>query len=202
MSQNPSDFKIKTYGIPSFKVNYTALNDINTYTSADFCVPVIQEWTYDRAPSASNASISDNGLRISNMSANFTELNQFINYYFAIKNEGNYDAYLDLERYFKIYDEEEKLKIVCTAKEGTSQNLVDEACTDIQYYITLYDSENNSIITENDYYVLPAGDYIFLEIQLDSSNHSSYSKATLADGDFDVEFEDFTFEFSTTEPKQ
>lgn len=199
VSPNESDFKIKTYGI-TFETDETSnIYDIASYTSDKKSVAGHMG---NPAPlSMSNAVISDDGLHISNMSATFQEGSTVI-YFFAIKNEGKYDAYLDLKKYYQLSSGLESMSITCTARDGTSQDLVDQTCQNMIYEIAFYDSEIQGIVPESledAYYKLSPGDYLFLDIGI---AYSPSNNNVLADGDFDVEIEDVTFEFSTVAPTE
>ena len=191
VAPDASDFKIKAYGLvdpyPSINVN-----NIKLYSSDKISDPIFYDRGIDddNIPSASVASISDNGshVHISNIAANFTGHRQQVDYYFAIKNEGEYDAYLDLKNI-------EWPNFVCVARPGTSQNLVDKACSQSTFYFALYDTGMLNISDYYDeYYLLSKGSYIIL-------NTKFIYGSTLPDGDFDVKVSDFILDFSSVKPE-
>ena len=62
-----------------------------------------------------------NKITISNLNATWTEPDQSAEYYFMIKNEGQYDAYLLQSEFDKLANISES--IVCTAADGTDETL-------------------------------------------------------------------------------
>ena len=95
------------------------------------------------------------------------------------------------------------IPITCTAREGTSQSLVDKACEHISYSFAFYDSSVEyiyfdlaDIIDGIDYHLLPADDYMFLSVTIEYHD-SEIEVVGRADGDFDIKFGDVSFNFST-----
>ncbi len=130
---------------------------------------------------------------ISNLKATFTGPDQTVEWRFFVTNQGKYTAYLK-----KIEFGSKK----CTAKEGTSQELVDKACASIVLQIyydgvpgnswginALADTKDN--ITDHP---LEKGASKQIAIAI-----YYYINAFVADGDFDVEFGDITLTYSTTD---
>ncbi len=130
--------------------------------------------------------------KITGIKATLTKPDDYVNWYIYVRNEGKYTAYLK-----KIEFGEKK----CIAKDGTSQELVDKACEAIRLSI-FYDGEPdnwdiNFLSTTKDNitkHPLEKGTSIKAAIQI-----NYFSNATLADGDFDVEFGDITLTYSTTD---
>ena len=95
VSPNSSDFKIRAYGIefPTDTSDDVVLN-IDSYTSEKISVPTLISYSSSEnfILEGTNAgiSINDNDFTISNMSATFSEPGHRVDYYFAIKNEGEY----------------------------------------------------------------------------------------------------------------
>lgn len=197
VSPNASDFKMRVYGADANSEDFADIA-IESYTLRDKSIPY--SVSSDLPISMNDAVISEDGLTISNMSATFQNVGESVAYHYAIKNEGKYDAYLDLNRYAHLYDLVETVDVTCTARPGTRQDLVDQTCENIDYYITFYDENGNLI--EGQYYVvmngidylkIPVGSYMFVNVTISYVDNNS----VFADGDFDVELEDITFDFST-----
>ena len=116
--------------------------------------------------------------QITGLKATFTEKNSEVEYRFYVTNQGKYTAYL---KKIKFGDKK------CTAKEGTSQALVDEACRGIHIHIRfgqdsssdLYTIEGDKTVTNHP---LEKGKFEYVLIWM-----SYYANAKVADGDFDVE---------------
>ena len=201
VTPDSSDFKMRVYGADTNKEDFSDLA-IESYTLSNKSIP----YSLSGDLQMNDAIISEDCLTISNMSATFKNVDDSVVYNYAIKNEGKYDAYLDLNRYARLYDGNELIDITCTARPGTRQDLVDQTCENMSYYINFYDSDGNMIEGEYymamnngiDYYKIPAGSYMFLMVTLSYENNND----VFADGDFDVEFEDITFDFSTVAPSE
>ncbi len=129
---------------------------------------------------------------ISNLKATFTGPGKGAEWWFYVTNQGKYTAYLK-----KIEFGDKK----CTAKEGTSQELVNKACEGIGVRIYYdddagsWDIPNLTTTKENiTNHPLEKGTFKQAAIQI-----GYFSEATLADGDFDVTFGDITLTYSTTD---
>ena len=72
------------------------------------------------------ATIDNDNFIIKDISADFKTPGIEVDYYFAIKNEGAYDVYINLDEL------SQQIIKTCTAGEGTSKTLVNEACNDIK----------------------------------------------------------------------
>ena len=191
VSPDPSDFKIRAYGRQS-------VND-QTFYAGSYVVEKssVAEYMINNPLSMSDAVISDDGLKISNISATFQNEKSAVYYWFGIKNEGEYDAYLDLKKHYNVLNNIEELGITCTAKTGTSQDLVDQTCANIEYTVKFFKSSNSPV--RDKYYKLSPGECVFLYVEV---YYNVDSSSVFADGDFDVELEDITFDFSTVPPSE
>ncbi len=141
--------------------------------------------------SGTNATISNSGdPTISNLKATFTEPGQSVTYSFNSFNDGEYIAYLNSITFTG--------SKTCTAKNTTTQSLVDAACNGISLSITVGESTKTVTTTET------------------VSSISSHSLATntaepvsvtityasgsgIADGDFDVTLPSITLKYDSVD---
>ena len=204
VTPDASDFKMRVYGADTNNEDFADVS-IESYTLRNKSVPYSME--VDEPLSMNDAVISEDGLTISNMSATFQNVGEGVVYHYAIKNEGKYDAYLDLSRYARLYDGVDSAAVTCTAREGTRQDLVDQTCENINYEMYFNDADGNFMDGQHyinmnnngiNYLEIPAGSYIFLTVTISYTNNND----VFADGDFDVEIEDITFDFSTVKPSE
>ena len=132
---------------------------------------------------ATNGKINNLGNpTISNLSATFTEPGQFIGYSFYVRNEGLYTAYLNSINFIG-----EK---VCTPSDGTSEELVRDACKYIEvgfvlgnYYNETTQITGKSIESKNSQQV---------NVQISYSN-------VYVDGPFTVSFPNIALVYSTVD---
>ncbi len=138
-----------------------------------------------------NATIDNNDPlhpKITGIKTTLTNPSEYDEWRFYVTNQGKYTAYLK-----KI----EFGKKTCTAKQGTSQDLVNKACEGI--LLRIYYSGAK-----------PYGEYITQDNitghPLEKETFESFSigiyydtNASVADGDFDVTFGDITLTYSTTD---
>ena len=141
--------------------------------------------------SGTNATINNSGdPTISNLKATFTEPGQSVTYSFNSFNDGEYIAYLNSITFTGTK--------ACTAKNTTTQSLVDAACNGISLSITVGESTKTVTTTET------------------VSSISSHSLATntaepvsvtityasgsgIADGDFDVTLPSITLKYDSVD---
>ena len=99
VSPNESDFNINVYGISDFKgdtyAGTNSLPPIELYTSETTSV-ANKSSSINPALASSDSKITDNGksITITDINVGLTEPGQQVSYYYLIKNEGEYDAYL------------------------------------------------------------------------------------------------------------
>lgn len=140
------------------------------------------------------ASIDNVTHTISNIKAYFGNQRGYVEYYFVIKNEGQYDAYLDLSN--MVFDSENNKYILgnellktCTPGEGATLSLTEEACKSITGAFVFLDEYGIKKVDTN--FKIPVGSSEVFIVAIDYS-------ASFVDGPFDVAFDDFQFKFSTT----
>lgn len=194
VTPNSDDFKIKIYGYNQKKDFETlvleqsdTLNDLNFYSDVQ-----AQPINFDDYSSGTIASIDNSTLSIGNISVNLPEPDDGVFYFFYLKNDGKYDAYLDLTKYASGFGK------TCIPSTDVTQDLFDAACKLININIGLFKDINGEIVelnnTESTYYQLKAGDYVLLLLDV------GHYLGVRADGDFSVEFYDIELEFTTAPP--
>ncbi len=156
---------------------------------------------------AGTATISNakNNFSITGLHATLTKPGDRVTYTFYAHNIGIYKAYIGVFRHTNIGDTG-KVRI-CTARDGATESLVQEACKNIHLVYCLRDYESNvchraiaeeNVITYNGSphnFELPIGDATEISFYIEYDYNSKYS---LADGPFDVELGDIRIEFNST----
>ena len=198
VTPNEEDFKVVTYG----------LKDEEAY------------WNFDGSRIFSNESLSDNisfgyhtadtttgtianitnnknNTIINNINISFSEEYAEFQYYFIIKNEGKYDAYIDLTE-SNYYELKNDYKGTCTAiEENADQKAIEEVCNNTQISIMGYKSDNDYIVgtEEEPYYKLEVGDYIYLQVIIYTKENAVILEP------YNVNFEDIRINFSSSPNK-
>lgn len=153
------------------------------------------EGTINATGSGVGSSANLTGTTISDIVLDFKEPGETVSYQFYVVNDGKYDAYLNT---ITIGTK------TCTAKPGTTQSYVTEACEGIDVNVkyglsasadsgTTYFSTSATTTGINNNKV-NAGKYIVILLEF---SYASNSKE--ADGDFTVEFGDIIFQYSTAD---
>lgn len=131
---------------------------------------------------ANSATVSD--LTLSNLGATFTQPGQSVTYTAYVRNTGVYDAYL------KSVSVGPK---TCTAKTGTTETLVTQACNGISVSVKI---GNDTALTQSNSSIsghkLEKSTYETVVVTFEYKTGSAY-----ADGDFSVVFGDITLDYST-----
>ena len=156
--------------------------------------PITSNWYRGGEPNGTAIIDNNDPLhpKITSIKATIKGIPAEIVYQFYVRNEGSYTAYL------KNITIGNKL---CTAKEGTSQALVDEACNYISPNIGIVEDVKNNIYSVStnisqkiDKHPLKKGSYEIVRVWI-----SDYNGLHLADEDFDVDFGDITLTYSTSD---
>ena len=189
VTPNSDDFKITIYGIKDSSFYDTFADNNYAYTDSD--ISDSYGVALDSDATSTTASIDNVSHTISNINASFSNEGD-VQYAFIIKNEGKYDAYLDLTNKKTGNDMVVLLNKNCIAKDGATESLVASACDGVQADIGFFNKENGTFIsTTESYYKIASGDDALFTVMMNYSG-------PFADGPFDVEFEDFQLKFSTT----
>ena len=216
VSPNASDFKIAVYGIPSIGEYDQAAADnyvyrdniaapISKYTSTTTSMPILSYGASSKSidsTTAKNAIISNNGngtISISDLSVTFAEPDQHIEYYFVLKNEGEYDAYLN------IYSQQLPTH-TCTPGVGTTASYVEQACNDmaIQTMIGIPNDDGTykrvagdilDYVDEKGNLKIEKGGYIYFIVHLAYTDRYNQARA---DGLFSVNWKDMNITFTST----
>ncbi len=133
--------------------------------------------------------------KITGIKATFTGPDQSADYIFYVRNEGDYVAYL------------KSINIgakTCTAKQGTSQDLVDEACKTINLTMSVGEGGSDNPLydlhtTKDNITSHPLEKNASERIYVWIGYSRNYPNGPVADGDFDVTFGDITLTYSTTD---
>lgn len=197
VTPNEEDFNIMIYG---FKDREAANNfsENGTFDEEDLspviAAPILKE---EQNTTAEDAAIVNSIHRISNIKVGLTNPGDEVFYYLIIKNEGKYDAYLDLTDY--TYNSESQEYVlnppvagICTPKEGATESLVDATCNNVLHVLGIVSPEGNAVTTGESILEIPKGEYILL-----ASVIGYQETENRADGPFDVSFPDLELYFST-----
>ena len=189
VTPNEEDFKVVTYGFKdqdslNYFLEYYEISDDLLSDKVGIGYTEVGE---EGAAIATTTSITNNlkNTTISNVNVSFNSASIY-KYPFIIKNEGKYDAYINLNNCEVQYGEQ------CT---GTlDQELIDEACKNVLAEIYLEDSDYNIIeVTEEEpYYKLSVGEYIYLNLAISPTNKDALLSET-----YNINFKDFIVNFST-----
>ena len=216
VTPDSSGFKLKMYGFTGEDYDNDYYN-IDKYTSETISNILVEADDKNGSTfTGLSATIDSDNLKLNMGTINIKEPGNFGASPFKIKNEGNYDAYINLSQ----FDDFSPLGS-CVADEGTSQKLVDGACSYI--YFTIYDffsersllaqkeyheqkisnEELETIMSEECFYgdsqvcKIGKGESVFVMIGV---FYDEGDDVILADGPFSVSFPDFKIEFTTTPP--
>ena len=169
----------------NIEINYFPSEEISIYPNFTASIPVISN-------SITNAPM------LSGLKATFVRPGESVSYKLYIHNESSYDVSLTAITFGNKS---------CVAKTGTSQNLVDDACDEIDISVTVGGGIEEPIAvtktqnTSSDYsvtgHVLSAGEYETVTIVLSYDDLSSGPGNTNLNGDFDVTFGNVTLTYSS-----
>ena len=197
VTPNEEDFKVVTYG---FKYEESmGLYDGSKEFEEDYLSNSVGVGTHyaNNQSTGTNATIinSKNSTTISDINVTFNHGKSVFQYIFVVKNEGKYDAYINLKE-FEYYEPILWNTGNCIAiEENANQEAINEACNNNEIYVGVYTSDFVNPLKgteEEPYYKLNVGDYIYIEIFI-----SSYENATILDP-YSIEFDDIKFNFSTS----
>ena len=204
VTPDASDFKLKMYGLPQ---NYSH-EDLSVYdqdivplglysstTVAGASIEGLENNTVD----AELATIDNENLVLKGLNAKFTVPDDYVNYVVVLKNEGKYDAYINMAEIVMPTK-------TCTPGEGTSANLVAKACEKIYFLpmIGYYDETTGKVDWDASHYIIDekgnlkiaVGEYVYMMLQIAYDDDYGETPAR-ADGPFDVSWSDFKVKFST-----
>lgn len=197
VSPDASDFKLVLYGLPQryfgdYDIDSEIFRNVNAYTSTShagaFGLNGVGDFEY--------ATIDNDNLTLSNIKATFKEPNDGVNYIMVLKNEGKYDAYIDVSEF--VFPNH-----VCIPDEGTTPEYVDEICPDILFNINIghYDNATGRIdwditkyFDENGNILIPMNSHVYISVVMVYDYIQGQARA---DGGFSVKWEDAKINFST-----
>ena len=200
ITPNEEDFKVVTYGLKdeasanSFDQSFEVLDE---YLSSEKSVGIT--FNSDIATGTPATITNDkNTTTISSINVTLDKENSAFHYYFIIKNEGKYDAYIDLEN-FDQYTWYTSDNGICTAVEETiaNEDEINTACQNISIETIGYAPDGAYIegTEEEPFYKLLVGEYIYIDIQIWSNRNGILIEP------YTVDFEDITINFSTAPQK-
>lgn len=198
VTPNEEDFKIVVYGLKDREA-VNKFYENNTFDESDLSTTIATPYiSNDNEVTAEDAIIVNSTHTISNLSVGLTNPTNEVAYVTIIKNEGKYDAYLDLTEY--TYDDENKEYVLnppvtgtCTPEEGTTKELVDATCDSVIQVLGVFDTTGDVITTGESLLTIPKGKYIVLVSLI-----GYLETDTRADGPFSVTFPTLNLNFSTT----
>lgn len=193
VTPNESDFKVTVYGFKSTDAAIRFETD-GTFDESDLSPTISYPSNTYHIISATNASIDNSTHTIGNIKVEMAQPEDSSLYFFVIKNEGKYDAYLDLSNYE--YEESEYFSIKqgeCQAGEGTSEELLNAACPYISSFVAITTSAGKELVAEDNIVTIPKNDYIILGYGI-----AYVETENRVDGPFSVSFPDEQLIFSTT----
>lgn len=170
-------------------------NSFNVDFSSKEDEVVISEITPIVSPTnltASKAVIDNTGApTISNLNATFTKPGQSVTYEFYAYNDGELDAFLKSIIYSNVTGESSNK--VCTAAVGTTDSLVQSACTGISVKVGNESSTIGSVASiSNHSLVKKTGEKIIVIIEFAEN-------VQVTDGDFSVSFGDIALNYSSVD---
>ena len=143
VTPNSDDFKMVVYGL----IDNEEANALLLGETLDF-----SKWSLVEVPDINNygstAVIDNSNLTINNINVSFSKPGCNTAYIVAIKNEGMYDAYLDLDKYKPI------IASNCVSNGDATQSLVDDACIGISLTLSFYNSSYEIILMPSIFWVL------------------------------------------------
>lgn len=187
----------------TLKVLFSSSNMVQEEVPGNIAITLAPngETTNYPAFSASTPVISNEAVNspvLSNLKATFVRPGESVSYLLYIHNASSYDAQLT-----SIVFGNKR----CTAKTGTSQSLVDRACSEIDISVTVgggtgepsavSKSQNTSSNNAVSDHVLAAGEYETVLVRLSYADLSSGAGNTDINGDFDVTFGDVTLTYTS-----
>lgn len=196
-SVNPSgkDFVINIYGFKDEQswYDYNSIFEMEDYFLDDKKTPGINSLG---SATCTDATIDNTAKTISGISVNYINNQAYVTYPIIIRNEGKYTAYINTSQFSNANKQGEDTfgyLGTCTAENGTSQSLVDKACSNVYQELYFLDNQGQIMIDNSGHYKIEPGDYINLILDV------HYSDAEiLSDGPFSVSFPDIKLNFSTT----
>ena len=192
VTPNEEDFKITIYG---FNSSNAALDfEMNgTVNDADLSTTLSYPPSSGTSINGTTALIDNSTHTISNISVSLTKPTDELAYFFIVKNEGKYDAYIDLSS----YEENDGEYVIiepgtCIAEAGTTDTLVQATCQNVLRALGVTKSDRTPIENGGTIMEIPKGEYIIVAYLI-----GYLESDTLADGPFNVSFDDLKLSFTT-----
>lgn len=129
VTPNDDQLNLKIYGYTEETTDNVAF--ISYYNDSEKSNSYIFKNQIDGNATGTIATIDNDKFVIKDISANFKTPGVEVSYTFAIKNEGAYDVYINLDEL------SQQITKTCTAGEETSETLVNGACQDIKIVLSI-----------------------------------------------------------------
>lgn len=196
VTPSSNDFKIKIYGFKNEESRQQFIQNGFIFNESYFVSDVLHSFNSGQTGlSLNSATIDNTNTKISNISATITDDDTYGAYPILIKNEGKYDAYLNIKDFtpYETTIRSPSTYGTCTAEPGTSQSLVNGVCNTIYVneVITLR-IDNIEVNFDEGYVKIPPEEYLLFSITM-TAEAVEYP----ADGPFTIAFPDIKLNFST-----
>ena len=194
VTPNEEDFKVVTYG---FKDGDSLNYFLEVYEFSDELLSDEAGVGYieiggegDAISTTANITNNLKNTTINNINVTFKDVSIY-KYVFILKNEGKYDAYINLNN-FSDYEVQIQYANECIGVQD--QTIINEACKEVQTE-AYFDDFNFNRITgteEEPYYKLSVGEYVYLNLSI-----AATTKDAILSEEYNINFKDLTIEFST-----
>ena len=195
---NGEEFNLKIYGVPSSEEIAGLMSGNITLNNVTRSTTIGAGFVSRGSATITNATIDNNNFTISNIIATFEENPATATYGFMIVNEGQQPAYIDVSTANKI-DGMTKLRWIntgeCIPAANTTPSLVEDTCESITQIISILDNNFIPIKVSEDYYVIQPGEFALVGVEVKYNTTD-----ILADGPFDVNFNDVALNFMSSPP--
>ena len=188
VTPNSEDFKISLYGMNDEFVNEIKYIDdvfkIEYYTEYNKITPVFPSYVVATKPKVfgtHEVSLNGNNIIIDNLSLVMEKPTDKIWYPVVLKNEGKYDAYVNV-----LFGE----NYSCTSEEEMSDSML-ESCNYFNFATYARDMGINKVVLSD--YLLKTGEYIYIMLNLGYDG----SAGVWPDGPVEYEYPTISIEFST-----
>ena len=204
VSPNKEDFNMKIYGAPEgFDMIEREAYKMYTLEDAIYPITINSGIKYKNMIDGEKAIIDNSTYTISNLGTTFTKPNQAVYYAFYIENTGHYDSYIKTDFLETLANGIQPKS--CTAGAETTESLVNDVCPNIvlkakEIMDRLYQPVLNK--SSNGVFKLEQGKTIQFLLAIEYCNESNADTCPRADGDFSVEFDPITIEFSSVAPTE
>lgn len=176
----------------TFDVNFSSTS--GTETDGDVVASPAEDSSEVYKGATATIDNSTNAPTITGLHADFTKPGQKVTYSFYAHNNGEYIAYLNSITFANVTGA--TATKVCTAAEGTSQALVDTACSDIVISVKVGDQLYDGSAADISGHSLVRDAYEPIVVSIE---YKTNENVNVADGDFTVAFGDISLVYSSVD---